>query len=117
MKNPTPPTGPCRRSALSLLGSALLLGLLGCSSSDPPIGAPMNPGSGGAPPIATPSAMPPENEGPGATETNFITPPCHADADCGGVRRCLGEGDRRVEADAGADAGPVLGRCVSPGGD
>jgi hypothetical protein len=117
MKNLMPPSGTRQRAARNGLIAILLLALLGCSSSEPPLTSPADPASGGASPVATPSAIPPENEGPGATETNFITPPCHADADCGGVRRCVDESDRRVEADAGADAGLALGRCVSPGAD
>jgi hypothetical protein len=117
MKNLMPDFGLRWRTTRTGLIAVLMLALLGCSSSDPPVESPADQASGGAPPIATPSSIPPENEDPGATETNFITPPCHADADCGGVRRCVDEADRRVEADAGADAGLALGRCVSPDGD
>jgi hypothetical protein len=108
------PTRSGRRAAGSGLVVALCLLLSACSSSDPPISSPADPASGGASPIGTPSEAPPENDGPGATETNFITPPCHADADCGDGRRCVDESDRSLDAGV-SDAGVLVGHCVAAG--
>jgi len=64
--------------------------------------------------------LPPENDGPGATETNFFTLPCSKDSDCSDGKRCiLGARvatDAGLAADAGdaglaSDAGAGLGRC------
>lgn len=120
------------------LVAALMLLCGGCSSSEPPTplqaqpsmpGGPVTP-LGGEPstpdgtdglPGPEPMSTPLENEEPGATETNFLTPPCRRDSDCNDGRRCiLGA---RAAADAGAaaadagdaghasDAGGSLGFC------
>jgi hypothetical protein len=92
-------------------------------------GAPRPLGGEPAPPDSTyglpgpePVSAPPENDGPGATETNFLTPPCRKDSDCSDGRRCIGGARVAGEADAGgaadagdaglaSDAGADLGRC------
>lgn len=112
--------GPC--AALVLLHAA-------CSSSDTsavlvqpssPAG-PESPGTYGLPggePVSTPT----ENDGPGATETNFLTPPCRQDSDCNDGRRCTvsaqsaaprdgGGAADAGEAGASDDGGVVLGHC------
>jgi len=85
-------------------------------------------GLSGADPLATPSES---DEQPGATETNFLTPPCRVDSDCRDGRRCVGGARQAAGADAGReqgardagnpgdagssiDAGGVLGRCERP---
>ena len=47
-----------------------------------------------------------ENQGPGATETNFFSIPCDEDSDCAEGLRC-----EQLEA---PDGGLALGRCVRP---
>jgi hypothetical protein len=125
---------------------------LGCASTEPQLtdmAQPALPGAVGTPtptppageepttygaPGADPVSVPVENDGPGATETNFLTPPCSKDSDCGDGRRCVGgaletparavdggadvpddEGDGGADAAASsaspADAGAALGRC------
>lgn len=99
--------------------------------------APASPTNSGHPiPTSAPGGGPDEsgeNQGPGATETNFLTLPCNTDADCGGSRCIVPTDAGRAQSgpasnvgardagarDAGAgDAGPPLpfgrGRC-SPG--
>lgn len=82
----------------------------------------------GLPGSPEPVSTPPESDGPGATETNFITPPCHKDSDCPDGRRCVGEARVAAPADAGAapnaadaglasDAGVIdLGHCEAADG-
>jgi hypothetical protein len=84
-------TGPCTPAVawlavLSLLGAA-------CASDDPrlsDVAQPSVPGPGQAQPgtvfglpgdgsEGAPASSPPVNDGPGATETNFFTPPCGVD--------------------------------------
>ncbi|HTV25244.1 MAG TPA: hypothetical protein VMG12_41405 [Polyangiaceae bacterium] len=82
-------------------------------------GGPANPDTYGLP-GGEPVSAPTENDGPGATETNFLTPPCRKDSDCRDGRRCTaGDGERSGRdggaaadaQDAGSDAGVLLGRC------
>jgi hypothetical protein len=102
MKTPLPSLLGGRRSAPHRwLIAALCLVAAACASSDPPLtdraqpaatdSTVADPGSAipgepepggsvfGSPGEEMPASSPPENDGPGATETNFITPPCGAD--------------------------------------
>jgi hypothetical protein len=97
--------------ALSLLGAACASGDQRLSDaaqpSMPGMAAPGTvfglPGDGSE---GTPASTPPVNDGPGATETNFLTPPC-------------GDGSRLIpdagSADAGED-GAVSGGLLAAGG-
>lgn len=87
-----------------------------------PAGEPSTPDGTYGLPGPEPVSTPPENDGPGATETNFLTPPCRTDSDCNGRRCIIGA---RTAADAGApaeaadaglasDAGLGLGFCERP---
>jgi hypothetical protein len=125
------------------LFAALALPWAGCSSSETPTQLQVQPSMPGAPssplagePLAPddtyglpgpePMSTPPEDEEPGATETNFLTPPCRQDSDCNAGRRCIL--DARAAADAGAaaagagdaglasDAGAGFGFCERPDG-
>lgn len=65
-----------------------------------------------APGEEIPVSSPPENDGPGATETNWITPPCgKLPADAGVADG--GVVDAGVP-ELGADAGATGARCTSP---
>lgn len=124
-----------------------------CSTSEPLVVAETNPVSpnGGGPlpaqgqgePYAVSDgtlngeevAAPVENPGPQATETNFLTLPCHVDSDCAGGGRCVFDSDEGARdagastdgsvdasdaaaSDAAASGGGSLstfGRCVRPG--
>jgi hypothetical protein len=119
------------------LFAALMVLWAGCSSSESSTqlqAQPSMPGEpssplGGEPstpdgtyglPGPEPMSTPPDSEEPGATETNFLTPPCRQDSDCNGRRCILGT---RAVADAGgaaadagdaglaSDAGVSLGFC------
>ena len=82
-------------------------------------GAPGNSPGSGEPPAASPtnaeSPMPTtdpaggdsdgENQGPRATETNFLTLPCNTDADCGGSRCILPTDAGAFAVPSGSDAG------------
>lgn len=135
MKKPFLYAGP-RRRAPSRSFATLLCGLaFACSSSDPDLVAqtqPSTPGNAGpsAPGPSTPGpeapdpstvfespggevpvSVPPENDGPGATETNWLTLPC------GKQRPDAGTADGGADAaapDPGADAGASGDRCVPP---
>jgi hypothetical protein len=124
-----------RGASLGLFAAALACG--GCSSSEPPAtlqvqpSMPSGPGAPAGDPLTPdgtyglpgpePMSTPPEEEGPGATETNFLTPPCRQDSDCNGRRCIVGarvasepDGGAAVDADdAGpaSDAGVTLGYC------
>jgi hypothetical protein len=103
---------------------ALVFGLaIACSSTDPervaqtqpstPAGpaapGPSIPGPGMTDP--SPVSAPPENDGPGATETNWLTPPCGKQRpDAGAVEGAADAG----APDLGADAGAAGDRCISP---
>lgn len=142
MKFPPLFLGPqCRRASFGLFAAlTLALACAGCSSGEPPSlqvqpstpGGPAAPGGESSTPDGTdtygspgpdPVSVPPENDGPGATETNFLTPPCRQDSDCPDGRRCVG-GARPAGADGGAadagdaglasDAGVGLGFCEPP---
>jgi hypothetical protein len=122
MKNRSPSSGRAGRILRSWLGLALPVVVLACSDGEPldPSPTPSSPGAtpGGEPiapspgdpepttygsPGADPASAPVENDGPGATETNFLTPPCARDSDCGDGRRCVG-GARTAATDGGAEA-------------
>lgn len=128
-----------RWGSLGLFAALALVGA-GCSSNESPAtlqvqpsmpSGPAGPGEPSTPdgtyglPGPEPMSTPPENDGPGATETNFLTPPCRQDSDCNG-RRCIFGARGAGEADAGAasadagdagrasDAGVDLGFCERP---
>jgi len=126
----------CRWRALFRSLVALACGLtVACSSTDPELVAqtqpstpdnagpaapgPSTPGPDmadpnpvfGSPGEVVPVSAPPENDGPGATETNWLTPPC------GKQRPDAGGADSAADAGApelGADAGATGDRCISP---
>jgi hypothetical protein len=135
-----PPLSIIRRCCAASIGlsAALAFALGGCSSNDTVEVQPSAPGGPSAPgspagsppppdntdtyglPGPEPVSDPPENDGPGATETNFLTPPCRLDSDCPDARRCIAGarvlGQRDAGADAGdaglaSDAGIEVGRC------
>ena len=121
MKLPLP--FPGRRLREPLLCLILALSVLGVSCADPvrpelvdmastprgpvPAGTPAAPEPGavfGAPGDGISVSTPVENDGPGATETNFLTPPC------GGGSRLIpdaGASDAGAPADAGAPDSPA----------
>lgn len=84
---------------------------------------PANPTSSDNPvPAATPNGGPDEGgeEGPGATETNFLTLPCATDADCGGSP-CILPADAEAAplvsvSDAGASDSRGLDAGATDGG-
>jgi hypothetical protein len=123
MKFPPLSLVPLRRGLFLVLFAALVQGGAGCSSSEPPaalqvqpsqpggplapgplVGGPPAPGDGDGLPGPEPTSAPPDNEGPGATETNFLTPPCRADGDCPDGRRCVVGARAAALPDAGAPA-------------
>jgi hypothetical protein len=138
MKFPPLFRGLQHRGATFGLFAALTLLCARCSSSESPTQLQAQPSTPSGPssplggesstpdgtyglPGPEPMSAPPEDEEPGATETNFLTPPCRQDSDCNAGRRCiLGA---RAAADAGAatadagdaglasDAGVSLGFC------
>lgn len=131
-----------RRGLCSVLLAALAQGSAGCSSDETPAGLQVQPSQPGGPvaplgggsstpgdidglPGPEPTSAPPDDDGPGATETNFLTPPCRADGDCPGGRRCVNDARAAAGLDAGApsdaddagqerDAGRALGFCALP---
>jgi hypothetical protein len=138
MKIPPLFRGLQHRAATFGLFAALTLLCAGCSSSEAPSqlqaqpstpsgpftplgGEPSTPDGTDGLPGPEPMSTPPESDGPGATETNFLTPPCRQDSDCNDGRRCILPA--RAAADAGAatadagdaglasDAGVSLGFC------
>jgi hypothetical protein len=70
---------------------------------------PLEPQNAGSPvPAATPGTGPDESgqdQGPNATETNFLTLPCATDADCGGSPCILPADAGRVPVAFSSDAG------------
>ncbi len=152
MKNRPPSTRGTARALWRRLAAVLSVAVFACSDSAPLVTDPAPPASpadvldpllpspGGEEPTtygtpgAAPVSVPVENDGPGATETNFLTPPCGKDSDCGDGRRCVdgaraaaagdgadGGGAQQTDGGAGAgdasvpsaDGGVVLGRCES----
>jgi hypothetical protein len=134
MKRPLHVHGQRRRTPLAWL--LVVLSALGNGCSQPvepelmdsespstPRGA--APGAGG-PVVAEPGAVfgapaddgmavstPVENDGPGATETNFLTPPCGAD----GSRRLPDAGGAGAPADAGVPVSPADAGAPMPAVD
>ena len=65
----------------------------------------------GSPGEEIPVSAPPENDDPGATETNWLTLPCGKQRpDAGGVDSAADAGAPEL----GADAGATGARCISP---
>ena len=134
MKFPPLFLGLPRRGAWFGPFAALALVCAACSSSEPPATLQVQPSMPSGPPAPSgepatpdgtyglpgpePMSTPPENDGPGATETNFLTPPCRQDSDCNG-RRCIGGARVAGAADGGAtdagDAGPASDAGVGLG--
>jgi hypothetical protein len=113
-----------REWLIRCLASMALLIAAACSSGAETASETYQANGGGAAPGET-AAPNGENQGPGATETNFLTLPCDEDADCGDVRCILpseasvGPGPTRspdapdATSDAGtSDAGIPLGYCA-----
>jgi hypothetical protein len=141
MKNSSSSRGGLGRVPRRWLVLVLPVLFLGCASTEPQVtdtAQPALPGAVGTPtptlpageepttygvPGADPVSVPVENDGPGATETNFLTPPCGKDSDCGDGRRCVAGGARKTAAGAadggldGADGGEDAGASSAPPDD
>ena len=124
MKNRSPSSGRAGRVLRRWLVIALPVVVLACSDGESRVLVPAPSAPGASPgveplpstdgPLPTthgaadpdPVSVPIENDGPGATETNLLTPPCSKDSDCGAGRRCVG-GSRTASTTAATDGGAV----------